>query len=183
MKVCGKCKASPAHGANYYCKPCRKEYDAAWRIKHRDKIREGNAKYHAANREEIRQRKRTHYYANLERYKENSRRWREANPERNAQSKKNWKIANAARIRDWDRKWKYGLEIGEFDRMLHAQSNACLICKRVTRLCVDHDHETGEVRGLICSVCNKALGMFGDSEEGLQAALDYIKRPRLRLAI
>lgn len=43
-------------------------------------------------------------------------------------------------------------------------------------LVVDHDHETGVIRGLLCSPCNRAIGHLGDSVEGLQAAIDYLNR-------
>jgi hypothetical protein len=46
----------------------------------------------------------------------------------------------------------------------------------VCRLAVDHDHETGEVRGLLCNNCNRGLGRFKDSIENLEAAIRYLKR-------
>lgn len=44
------------------------------------------------------------------------------------------------------------------------------------RLAIDHDHVTGLVRGLLCRKCNAALGLLGDSVEGVEAALDYLRR-------
>lgn len=43
-------------------------------------------------------------------------------------------------------------------------------------LCVDHDHETGRVRGLLCNRCNVALARFGDTIAGVRAALNYLER-------
>lgn len=57
----------------------------------------------------------------------------------------------------------YGLEVGEYNRILTRQNGGCAICGKKPRkrfLAVDHDHTTGRVRGLLCYFCNKALGVF-----------------------
>ena len=61
-----------------------------------------------------------------------------------------------------------------------AQGNACAICKqpekvREQRLTIDHCHNTGKFRGLLCNRCNRGIGLFMDSPERLKAALDYIE--------
>ena len=61
-------------------------------------------------------------------------------------------------------------------RMLTAQNGACKICNRTGRkMCVDHDHNTREVRGLICQGCNVGLGAFEDNIEWISAAIEYLK--------
>lgn len=59
--------------------------------------------------------------------------------------------------------------------ILESQMGLCAICKRPKKLNVDHDHKTGEIRGLLCSRCNLGLASFGDSIEGLEKAIDYLK--------
>jgi len=54
--------------------------------------------------------------------------------------------------------YTYGLTIEEVEEMARQQDNACAICLKVKRLGVDHDHETGRVRGLLCWSCNLAVG-------------------------
>jgi hypothetical protein len=72
---------------------------------------------------------------------------------------------------------------GVFDGMLNNQGGVCAICggvgkgssNRAVGLVVDHDHETGRIRGLLCSDCNTALGRFGDSRERLMKAVRYLE--------
>ena len=51
----------------------------------------------------------------------------------------------------------------------------CQICGSQDRLCIDHDHGTGAVRGILCTKCNAAIGMMGDSIDKLQAAIVYLR--------
>ena len=72
---------------------------------------------------------------------------------------------------------KYGLEPHEYLVLLAQQNGACAICGEPhggRDLDVDHDHSTGNVRGLLCSRCNKGLGMFKDSLQSLAAAINYL---------
>lgn len=78
---------------------------------------------------------------------------------------------------------------GEYEGMVEAQDGLCAICGRpeTTRSCasgeprrlsVDHDHVTGQVRGLLCHGCNVAIGHFGDDVEVLLSAVRYLEGPR-----
>lgn len=72
----------------------------------------------------------------------------------------------------------YGLRLGQYDEMLTAQNGVCAICGGVNksgkRLAVDHCHETGEVRGLLCTNCNTAIGKLGHDQALLRAAIQYL---------
>lgn len=89
-------------------------------------------------------------------------------------------IANA-RSRRSKMKTMYGITLEKYDDMLQAQGGVCAICasddpKGMGRFPVDHCHDTGKVRGLLCTLCNQALGMFRDSEDTLLAAIAYLRR-------
>lgn len=77
-------------------------------------------------------------------------------------------------------KAKYGLVEDEVHQLLEDQNGECALCERPlefdgNKLHIDHCHETGRIRGLLCMPCNVALGMLGDNEVGLTRALNYIK--------
>lgn len=70
---------------------------------------------------------------------------------------------------------QYGTTLAAVEEMTRAQGNACLICGAVCALVVDHDHDTGQVRGLLCGNCNRGLGMFHESPETLRRAALYVE--------
>lgn len=74
----------------------------------------------------------------------------------------------------------YGITLEQYVEMFVAQGEVCAICKEKCptkkSLSVDHNHETGIVRGLLCNRCNRALGMFQDSPMLLMRAADYLSR-------
>lgn len=83
--------------------------------------------------------------------------------------------------RDSYLKRKYGITEEQYEDILEAQAGKCGICHRkpkTRRLAVDHNHKTGEVRGLLCSRCNHGLlGHAHDSIEMLERAIEYLKNP------
>lgn len=71
----------------------------------------------------------------------------------------------------------YGLSMLDYEKMVDSQAGTCAICHEENKgknLRVDHDHETGVVRGLLCDRCNKAIGQFEDNPVLLRSAIDYI---------
>lgn len=81
-------------------------------------------------------------------------------------------------------KQKYGLTVEAFEEMLMFQNGVCAICHRAEtingfeNLSVDHDHKTGEIRGLLCHSCNVGLGKFQDDPLRLEKAIEYLRRFR-----
>lgn len=77
----------------------------------------------------------------------------------------------------------YGITLDDYNVMLKYQNGVCAICygtfsgtnqHGAKKLAVDHCHETGVVRGLLCENCNRGIGMFKHRTDLLQSALDYI---------
>lgn len=86
---------------------------------------------------------------------------------------------------------KFGITLTEFEQLETAQGGVCAICKQPPtiqlghasrrqgravrpRLVVDHDHDTGQIRGLLCAPCNRGIGLLQDSPAIVRAALDYL---------
>lgn len=72
-------------------------------------------------------------------------------------------------------KRKYGLTRDQYETLLDQHGRACAICGGKNRLHVDHSHEDGHVRGILCGICNPALGLLGDNIQGLERALRYLQ--------
>lgn len=71
----------------------------------------------------------------------------------------------------------FRLKSGEATRMREEQGGICACCLKPTdKLVVDHLHGTHHIRGLLCNSCNTGIGKLGDNIEGLERALDYLKR-------
>lgn len=108
------------------------------------------------------------------------REWRAKNPDYD--QRRYW--ANRDSERERHLLAKYGITFQDYYRMLAEQDGRCAICSRpepTNRMFdVDHDHETGTVRGLLCTSCNRVLGHAGDSPERLRAAADYLASRKSR---
>lgn len=77
---------------------------------------------------------------------------------------------------------RYGMSVTEYETMYAAQNGCCAICSinetlaPKKRLCVDHDHKTGDVRALLCVNCNTALGMLQDDPSLFVKATQYLQK-------
>ena len=73
---------------------------------------------------------------------------------------------------------KYGLNSEDIDGLLFGQRCQCPICDKLLiegKRVIDHDHKSGEVRGILCYRCNQALGIFKDNIQFLENAIKYLK--------
>lgn len=73
---------------------------------------------------------------------------------------------------------EYKLTLEEYEIMFKTQEGVCKICNLADiqkKLVVDHNHDTGAVRGLLCDSCNLGLGKFKDNQDYLQSAIEYLK--------
>jgi hypothetical protein len=69
---------------------------------------------------------------------------------------------------------KYDISYEVYEQMVTDQGSRCLVCRRRAKLCVDHNHQSGVVRGLLCHNCNTGLGFFRDNPVLLRRASRYL---------
>ena len=109
---------------------------------------------------------------NVEKVRESQRRSRQSRPE--VYWEKNLRSA-------------FGITAEDYEQMLANQNGACAICKQEEteihprsgtqrRLAVDHCHDTGRIRGLLCNRCNRAIGLFRDSAQIIRSAINYLDK-------
>lgn len=89
--------------------------------------------------------------------------------------------------RDWELRKHYNITIKEVDQLLDIQNHKCAICKMVLLekypngrrgYRIDHDHITGNIRGILCQKCNAGLGQFNDDPILIKRVINYLKESR-----
>lgn len=115
--------------------------------------------------------------------------WRKENAEKDEARAKIWRDKYPEKVKIYQRKThlrKYGISLDEYNKMFEDQNGLCYIChqpeqfihhmtKKPASLAVDHCHNTGETRRLLCKSCNNGLGLFKDSPEILRNAANYLE--------
>ena len=114
-----------------------------------------------------------------------ARKWQRNNHDRAMEASYAWQDANPEKVFAYNLKSKlmkkYGLSVEDWDSMFKNQNGRCVICGRhqselKRSLCVDHDHKTGKVRGLLCFNCNMAIGFLDDNKQSLKNAISYLEQ-------
>jgi len=100
-----------------------------------------------------------------------SKKWAENNPKKKKESQ-----------RERNLKFKYNLSIEKYETLLRGQKYCCGICGSASpgahkqMFCVDHSHDTGKIRGLLCNNCNRGVGLLGDTPSRLYEAFLYLEK-------
>lgn len=145
-----------------------------------------NREYYEKNKERLKAAARAHYHANKEQRREANRAWYQKNKDKAKAANKRWREKNADRVREQAEKRtklvrfaRHGISEEQYQEMENSQRGLCAICRRacdvVGTLSIDHDHETGRVRGLLCKRCNSGLGFFRENPDLLIWAGAYLR--------
>lgn len=172
----------------------RRERDRRYYLEHREEIRKAQQRYHAEHRDDRNEYSRRYHAEHPQakdpqRVRDYQRRYRAEHPEedrakarryyakhREEIRKRGEKHRASGRPRDNELRRKYGLDLRQWMAKLAEQGGLCAICRMRPATDTDHSHETGVVRGLLCSSCNKLLGYAGDDADVLLAAVEYLAR-------
>lgn len=182
MKTCNKCKQTKAltefttdntrkDGKKSSCKTCCALSLKMWIANNPEKAREYAAKRYHENAETIKQRRKELRQIHPEKYRENSKQTRLKNISH---------YKRKGREASWKRAGISNMTYERYENMLEHQNFCCAICsvhqdKLAKNLGVDHNHVTGEPRGLLCDACNRAIGYLKESEFLLSKAVNYLK--------
>ena len=187
-------------GFAYKCKRCSDE--AGWKrpcprhgdLKPEERISNGRCKICAFQQLAKANEKRN---SNRDWFNEKQKLKRKANPEKFEKLYKEQYLKKVEKygeehLNDKERSRRVGLTIEQLRLMIQDQDNKCAICfqsetrlarrksseesPKLASLCIDHNHTTGQVRGLLCHSCNTAIGKMKDDITLLQSAIDYLRR-------
>ncbi len=121
--------------------------------------------------------RRAWYAANRQSAIANVKRWQQENKEHLHDYRREYRKRRKAEDREAHLRRTFGITQADYESLLARPGGGCGICGRQPvkiSLHVDRDHETGEIRGLLCVGCNNALGQFHDDPDLLALAADYV---------
>lgn len=156
----------------------------------RETILEQKRDYHERNSDEINAKRRADREADPDAQRRSRAIERELKGDVLNERDRRWRATHREHLRAYNRLRTFGLTLEQFESMLAEQNELCAICGihmessggvmkngvQRTGVCVDHDHETGKVRGLLCGHCNKGIGLLRDDPVILAAAIAYLQR-------
>ena len=102
--------------------------------------------------------------------------WYDSHKQEKHDAYKKWADAHPSERRERRLGRLYGMNLEEYQNMYDAQNGNCAICgKHEDKLHVDHSHDNGEVRALLCGNCNRGIGIMQDDISILESAINYLK--------
>lgn len=146
------------NGFGNRCKACQSIYGKQWKLKNAKKLKKKWIKYYNENKEELLSKSKLYRHSKKGKETQN-------------------KYIIKSRIYRKERRLKkeYGMTLVDYNLLYLKQKKSCAICfNRLLDLKIDHDHETGKVRGLLYSSCNCAIGLMKDNTENLMSAIKYL---------
>ena len=148
-------------------KICRHENDQIYSANHKKEIAAYNRLYREKNFVEIAKKNKA---------------WQKENRAYLREYYKKYNYNRRAQARDWRLRQNYGISLQEYNDILEAQGGVCAICGKTPEehgraLCIDHNHHTGKIRGVVCTYCNhKRIGALFDNKQVWAGMMKYIAK-------
>lgn len=202
MKKCNRCgeekpldefgnNKTIKDGKQRMCKICTEEYNKDWNLKNPEKRRSYVYKWVDKNIDKVKERGKKWREKNKEYLYKKNYQWKKENKDKVRETRKKWENKNreSREIYYQNRKpsqrnghllRSYGITSELFEEYVRSQDGKCKICGVLfssdvsTRPCIDHDHNTNEIRGILCNKCNIGIGMFGDNAFVINRAINYL---------
>lgn len=170
MKRCYRCKINKH--ISEFTKDKQRKSGLCEECKSCTKIR--HKLYYESNKETHKRTKKVYYETNKDKILEKSRAYYHANKSECSRRAKEWRLKNPDSIKRARLK-RYGITLEQYTDLVLKQEGLCKICGENKPLDIDHNHETGLIRGLLCGCCNKGIGQLKDNIELLENAIKYLK--------
>lgn len=149
------------------CKTCVKRKVDLWTKENYDKKLETIKNW---NRQDLNKEKRRLYRL----------KWQRENRGKMSEIRRNWVLNNPTKEKNRRLVYSTGITLEQYEEMLKNQNGVCCICNHISedgrQLCVDHCHNTGKIRGLLCNKCNAGIGFFKDRIDVLSSAINYLQK-------
>jgi hypothetical protein len=158
-------------------------YNKKYRQEHRDEIEAKRKIYVAATKEKRRSQRAIYNRTHAADIEARRKARYAADPEKYKARMALYKKANSGRAKDYYLKHHYGISLEQYRAILEAQGGACKICSATFDTAklkphIDHNHDTGKVRGLLCNCCNIAVGMIKENIPAAMALVAYLENDR-----
>ena len=203
-KICSKCKLDKELSSFYYrkdkntydsiCRECLAKYKREYYQKNKDRLREIDNIYRSdpERREKKNKKQREYYQKNKKKISEQNKIKRGGeNKELYNENQKLYRQNNPEKVTNYRLKSNYNITLYEYNEIFNNQDGRCLICniELVHRLdnlksypsesilsgVIDHDHETGKIRGILCNKCNMGIGLLKHDTSILLSAVKYLE--------
>lgn len=133
-------------------------------------------KWYEKNRHKVSEQRKIYRKENILKIRISQASFYKKNRDKLLQYQKDYRKNFADKKRNTDIMSRYGITLEQYKTMLLLQKGLCAICKSLMiRPGIDHCHKTKKVRGLLCSNCNLGIGIFKDSVQIMESAIEYIK--------
>ncbi len=173
----------------------RSAYGKLYYELHKEEIRKKHRQYYAKNKLKIRANQQERIKADRNKYKLRQHLYNKTYQQKHAEKiraykkfyhdqlrleintrKREWNATHRLKLKDWELQSSYGINLKQYLLLKRTQKHKCAICGKRTKLCVDHNHKTKLVRGLLCHQCNVMLGYARENSEILKAAIKYLRK-------